>query len=438
MKNEKKKLKKSTAKKTKKKVYFFQWIIVSFLCFFSFVLLMLFLLLYFNSSFAFQTAVTAKCSYLRQFAQKSETITTLVAIESNRCVPVYSFTEKDATVYYDTYVKQWGEDIFVVNASPKNPRLYVFNTVTHKTMLLFDGSAKNSEDAPQVPILSAIMHNTLYFFTSGYYNNNVEYKTVLYRVALQKTKPMHVTNVLTIDGGGSFHQKETNAYIVANGQGVCASQTYTFFDTKSQTLGSQIGTFASCLPGEQLIADSVAHHFLVATTVSSDPTQKITDPNYSAYLLYTSVSLIPVSDPTKRIPLITSDTMPPNINSLHYNPKTNKLYLAGKDLYVYDLTTHTFTKLIALPQSDLNRYELDYIAGNTVCMDRASLQDFQNTPVAPVFFDLKTKKIKVRTIYDACYNDKQYNQNSDYPPTTAQSMLHKLILPSNYAIVVSR
>ncbi len=385
--------------------------------------------LFVNSSYAFRQEILTNC-HVGYNTQKNETVTTLVRLVNGSCVPLYRFVEKRATVYYDSYSKQWGNHIFFVNASQTTPSLFVVNMLTGMKKPLFSG--------PHIPSISALTPHALYFITNAWSQNNTQYTSTFYSIALSTKKPLTAKKLFVIGGGGGYmHQWGNTIYVVSVSNGPCATETYRVLNQKTAKLGKPVGTFASCAPGQLLISDSTKYGFLVASSRSSDPTQQITDPNYTAYAIYASLSLMPFANPSHQIPLLTSKNMPANITSVKYIRQENKVYLAGSTLYVYDLTTHHLSKLVNLPDTNKERYEVDYLSGNTVCMDRSSLPAFHGTPIAPLLYNTKTKQFIKRTIYDACYNDKPYNQDLAVPPITGTDMLRKLLLPTNYAVIVS-
>lgn len=437
--------------------------------------------IYKNSDAAFRSELLAKCTRFPHMTRINENIYTMVRIEKGVCIPMFSYKGRDAGAYR----VQWKNYIFLVAPYPLT-KVFMINAFSNTVTIIFDSTLNSKATKPYQLIQLDTVGNMLYFTPGGYDGNN--YFSDIYYFNLPPKTDSQVKKLAHLpDGGGSLQQIGNYIFLVTHANNNCKNN-YSFFNLAKRTVGEFVGSFVAsadnCLSGEMLVANDGESYFIVADVTPSNPTVKskpgdtlwdiaekylgsgnrwkklkgysgdpkelligtqlgiptgpiIDDPQVydqnDDYTIYTSLSLMPLSDTSKRIPLLTGLTMPKDISSITYKKVEDKVYLSGKDLYVYDIQSKSLTKILNLTSNPDERFHIGYVNGDVICLKGISPRSDVLTP--PIFLNQKTKTIKQRTIYDACYNDKEYR--ASIKDISNAEVLRDISLPSNYAIVVT-
>ena len=397
------------------------------------------ILIYIKSDHFFKSKVLANCPHSSSLGNVKEKVYTLVRLENDKCIPMFSYKGKDTIVP----AIQWKNMLFLGSPTyADNVRVFALNTVSNSIKTLFDSSQlyyESKQSKPYQLLDFRIKDDVLYFSPSGSADNSY-YSDIYYLdLPLQaNSNAIKLTDLPTNDE--DVRQIGSHLFFVSSADDKC-KENYSFFNPSTKTIEKSIISFTkdtpSCLHGEKLIAVDNSSNFIVATVISFRSLKpylghpQAYDPKYD-YTIYNSLSLVPITNISKKVFLLTTRTMPRDILWIFYSKEKNKLFLSGKDLYEYDLQSKGLTKIINLTSDPEEYFSIIYTSGDNICVqgDTNIHGNMQS-----ILFNTKTKKVVKSTKTNYCFeqDDHKVQQSQGFN----SEMVRNLLLPPNYAIIIT-
>lgn len=321
------------------------------------------------------------------------------------------------------YIVRWKNYIFysyyIEHIDQKSGEIlsnvYAHNINTGETKIIFRQRNKKTST-----IYLDVIDDTLFFSMGAYI-----VKGQIYWVDLNSNFLPHKLNY---DDSGTI-SKINNNYFITHGWGDSCAGTmdYNLINIKTKVIKPVIKTAYGCSVGDEDLGINSKNEMYLAQ--HGDNKKGIPAG------MYLNVFKIPLTNPTDKTYVISSEEMPKDINIVKYSEQEKKIILIGEAIYVFDIEANSLRKIVNLPAelkndnplSFYNRPILTAWNTNIVCMEKTSEQ---SQSAYKVLIDLNTAKTSLDT--SLCPPEKKTQDYFSEPP---EKVFKNLKLPQNYVLI---
>jgi hypothetical protein len=220
--------------------------------------------------------------------------------------------------------------------NPSTAQLMSYNLKTGQTKAIYDESKSkdfiNGRGLLSVSDIRAI-DNTVFFSIGGYMSDGALFWFDPPSYTVHKLGSVH-------NGHIEFWK---NRYWVLGGEGDgCAGYvSYATLDpvTKKMTPVTEVAD--SCEGGEKLLGLDKRDRLIIAY---ADNVGNVDPPDEYGTTVFRYVTAVSVNNPSIKEGVIAKQDMPANIESIMYVENSDQLFLQGKEKYLFDLGSNSFTK----------------------------------------------------------------------------------------------